>query len=172
MDFEIRHLRPEDGEAVHEILLGRHVIVGTMRLPWQSLAHTQNRLALGEGEYKLVAEVPSEGSGAKVVGFAELLTFPNVPRHRHAGEVNMVASHADWQGKGVGRALIEALLELADDWLQLRRLGLTVWSENTAATKLYELLGFTIDGTLPDYAFGEGRYIEVTMMGRVRKTNE
>ena len=164
MAITIRHLRPEDEAAVHEILLGRHVVVGTMRLPWQSLEHTRKRLELGEGEYKLVAEADD-----RVVGFAELLTFPNVPRHRHVGEVNMIATHADWQGRGVGRALMEAMIALADDWLQLRRLGLTVWSHNETAVKLYQSLGFAVEGRMPDYAFGEGRYVEATMMGRVKQ---
>ncbi len=52
-----------------------------------------------------------------------------------------------------------AIVDLADNWIQLRRLGWTVWTNNETAIRLYERFGFTI----------EGRFIDAQMMGRVRK---
>src|ERR687895_385314 len=78
-----------------------------------------------EGLYHLVACVDEE-----VVGHLGLETFTR-PRRRHVGEIGM-AVRDDWQGKGVGTALMEAALDLADNWLSLTRLELTVYADNAA----------------------------------------
>jgi L-phenylalanine/L-methionine N-acetyltransferase len=94
MDLVIRHVTDEDVEAVHEILTSPHVVSGSMRVPLSPLRQTRERLAPAHGVYQLVAE--AEG---RVVGFGELITYPDEPRMRHVGEVNMVATHAAWTGK-------------------------------------------------------------------------
>ena len=127
MDLVIRHVAERDLEAVHEILTSPHVVAGSLRVPLAPLQQTRERLTPTRGIYQLVAE--AEG---RVVGFGELITFPDDPRERHVGDVNMVATHADWTGKGVGRALLDAIVELADNWLNLARLGLFVFTDNAA----------------------------------------
>ncbi len=163
MAITIRRIQPDDVEAIHQILLSPHVIQGSMRLPYESLEHTRKRLAPVDGVIALAALAEDQ-----VIGFAELITHPEVPRHRHAGEVNMIAVHADWQGAGVGRKLMTALIDLADNWLQLRRLGLSVWVDNAAGLHLYESLGFQREGTLRDYVYRDGAFVDAHVMGRLR----
>ncbi|MGB3634406.1 MAG: GNAT family N-acetyltransferase [Rubrobacteraceae bacterium] len=50
----------------------------------------------------------------------------------------------DWQGKGVGSALLEAALDLADNWLGVTRVRLQVYTDNKAGITLYERFGFEI----------------------------
>jgi L-phenylalanine/L-methionine N-acetyltransferase len=104
----------------------------------------------------------------RVVGLGELITYPDEPRHRHAGEINMVATHADWIQRGVGRALLDAIVDLADNWLNLTRLALFVFTDNTQAIRLYERVGFVIEGTMPRMGFGAGVWMDAHMMGRLR----
>jgi putative acetyltransferase len=163
MNLNIRAVGEQDHQAVHEILTSPHVLAGSMRLPLAPLQRTKERLAPAPGTYQLAAE--TEG---RVVGFGELVTYPDEPRHRHVGEINLVATHADWQGKGVGRALMEAMIDLADNWLNISRLGLIVFTDNTHAIRLYKSLGFTIEGTMPRLAFGAGAWMDAHMMGRLR----
>lgn len=163
VEIEIRDARPEDAAAVHEILVSPHVIHSTMRLPFQTLQQTEKRIAPVDGVFKLVAV-----SAGAVVGFCELVTYPEIPRHRHVGDVNIIVTVEGWQGKGVGRALMEATIDLADNWLGLKRMGLIVWTDNDRAIGLYESLGFVVEGTMPAYAFREGAYVEARMMGRVK----
>lgn len=100
MKTEIRHVQPEDVEAVHDIFLNARAIVGTMRLPYQALDYTRNRLLPADGVIKLVALAKPE-----VAGFCELVTYPDVSRHRYAGEINKIAVHEKWHHEDIGAEL-------------------------------------------------------------------
>lgn len=161
-EYEVRHILPADLEAVHNIILSQSVIDGSMRLPNQTIEGTRGRTEARPGFYTLVAL-----KGLELVGFIELETYPQVPRHRHAGDINLIAIHEDFQGKGVGRTLMNAIIDLADNWLNIKRLSLEVWTTNTNAIRLYENCGFSIEGTHPAYVFSNGAYGDAHSMGRV-----
>ncbi len=123
----VRHAEPDDYEAMHRIMSAPKVAAGTLQLPLQPAEAWRKRLAEPpEGMFMLVACV-----GGEVVGNLGLETYPNRPRVRHVGTVGM-SVRDDWQGKGVGTALLGAALDLADDWLNLSRVELTVYTDNTA----------------------------------------
>jgi putative acetyltransferase len=115
-----------------------------------------------EGLYSLVACVEDE-----VVGSLGLHTSPTRWRMRHVGSIGM-AVRDDWQGKGVGTALMEAALDLADNWLNLTRIELSVYTDNAAAIALYEKFGFEIEGTHRRFAFRDGEYVDGYSMARVK----
>ncbi len=79
-----------------------------------------------------------------------------------------MAVRDDWQGKGVGTALMGAALDLADNWLDLTRVELTVYTDNAAGIALYEKFGFEIEGTHRRYAFRNGEYVDAYSMARLR----
>jgi putative acetyltransferase len=56
-----------------------------------------------------------------------------------------VAVHPDWQGRGVGRALFEALFAAARAQ-KVERIELMAREGNVGALRLYEALGFKVDG--------------------------
>ena len=163
--LSIRALAEQDHHAIHEILISRSVIEGTMRLPHAPARETAERLAPRSGTVHLVADI----DGCPV-GVLELVTWPDEPRHRHVGEVNLVAVHPDWAGRGAGRALMEAAIELADDWLNLRRLSLIVFVDNSVALEMYRRLGFVVEGTMVEYGFKRGKYIDAHVMARLNGT--
>lgn len=70
-------------------------------------------------------------------------TFPNHPRCQHVSEIGL-AVRDDWQGKGLSTALMQTAVDLADNWLNLRRLELWAFSDNEPAVWLYEQLGFVV----------------------------
>lgn len=163
MTYDIRQTEPDDAAAIHAMLTSPHVVDGTMRLPFASFASSVGRIEPRDGRYQLTALDDHE-----VVGFGELLTHPDVPRHAHAGEINMILTRSDRQGQGVGRALVKAMVDLSDDWLGLERLGLTVWTTNEHAIGLYKEFGFAIEGTLNRYVRWRGAFIDAHVMGRLR----
>jgi putative acetyltransferase len=163
MKIKIRHAEPEDYQALQRLVSGPKVVSGTLQLPFPSAERWRKRLAeQHEGYFNLVACVEDE-----VVGQLGLSTFPGRPRRRHIGQLGM-SVRDDWQGKGVGTAMMEAAIDLADNWLNLSRLELHVYTDNVPAIELYGKFDFTIEGTMVKYAFREGSYVDAYMMARLK----
>lgn len=161
-EIVIRHAVPDDYLALHGIKTQPKAAAGTLQLPWQSPEVFRKRLTEPSPDvYTLVALIDGV-----VVGEASLHVLSR-PRRRHVGQIGM-AVHDDWQGQGVGTALMGALLELADDWINLHRIELDVYTDNAPAIALYQKFGFAIEGTLRDYAFRSGRYVDTYVMGRIK----
>ncbi|HEX5885161.1 MAG TPA: GNAT family N-acetyltransferase [Pyrinomonadaceae bacterium] len=161
--LQIRRAEPDDYSAVYEIFSNPKAYAGTLQLPYPSREQWRQRLAaISESYYNLVGVV-----GDRVVGMVSIETFPNRPRRKHVGSIG-ICVHDDWQGKGVGTALMRAILDLADNWLNLRRLELEVYADNEAAISLYERMGFEVEGTLRQHAFRNGQYVDSKIMGRLR----
>ena len=159
----VRHAEPGDYEAMHRIMSGPRAAAATLQLPLQSKEAWRKRLAEPpEGLFMLVACVEGE-----VVGNLGLETSPARPRVRHVGSIGM-AVRDDWQGKGVGTALMEATLDLADNWLNLTRIELRVYVDNSAAVALYKRFGFELEGTHRRLAFRDGEYVDAYSMARIR----
>jgi putative acetyltransferase len=170
MTISIRRTEPADYEAFQRIFAGPRAIWGTLQVPFPSAEIWRKRLAEPpEGMFGLVACVGGDGAGAgEVVGQLNIHTAPNRPRRRHAGQIGM-AVRDDWQGKGVGTALLQAGVDLADNWLNLRRLELEVFTDNEPAVRLYKKFGFVVEGELVEYAYRDGRYVNVYTMARLRR---
>lgn len=159
--YTIRRQEPEDAVALHEVYSQPHVIWGTTMLPHPSLHLWKKAADEPRGMTRLVACVDDQ-----VVGNIALIIAAS-PRRRRVAEVAM-AVHDKWQGKGCGYALLSEALTLADSWLDLHRIELRVYSDNERGVRLYERCGFEIEGTLKDYAFRDGQYVDVFAMARLR----
>jgi putative acetyltransferase len=163
MTITIRRSEPTDYEAIYRIFTGPRVIWGTMQLPFPSLENWRKRLAEpAEGKFGLVACAEDE-----IVGNLNIYTFPQHPRRGHIGQIGM-AVRDDWQGKGVGSALMQAAVDLADKWLNLLRLELQVYPDNEPAVRLYTKFGFIPEGTLVKNAYRDGQYVDVVNMARLK----
>lgn len=162
MTIQIRHSVPEDYRAMQQIFSHPKAVSGTLSLPFGSEDLWKKRLSNKPDNFYHLVACTEEGL---LVGALGLVVETN-PRRRHAADIGM-AVRDDWQGKGVGSALMAACVELADQWLNLVRLELTVFTDNEAALKLYEKFGFKIEGTLEKYAFREGKFMDTYSMARV-----
>ena len=161
--INVRAREPRDIEAVHEVMSCPGVTRGTMQLPYRSLEGRREQYAQPRLEtHSLVAEIDSRVIG--VLG----LHIESPSRRRHVGSIGM-AVHDDFQGQGVGSALMAAMINLADNWLNLRRIELEVYTDNAPAIRLYEKFGFVTEGTMRDYAFRDGQYVDAYKMARVRQ---
>jgi putative acetyltransferase len=61
-----------------------------------------------------------------------------------------------------------ALVGAADNWFGIKRLELTVFTDNSRAIRLYERFGFDPEGIQRAYAFRAGQYADVLGMARLR----
>lgn len=159
----IRHSEVSDAEAIHRINTAPKAIWGTLQVPYTSVEKYRKRIAeRPEGRYHLLAVVDDEPVGNLGLG-----VMINNPRRSHVGEIGM-SVRDDWHGKGVGTALMQGAINLADQWLNLKRLELTVYTDNPAALALYKKFGFEQEGILRAYAFRNGEYVDAYTMARVR----
>ena len=158
----IRRAEPDDFEAFWRIYQDESAYSGTLQPPIPSREAWRKRLAEPvEGDYVLAACVDGD-----VVGNAGLHHYKN-PRRAHAMHLGMTV-RADFQGQGVGSALMKALVDLADGWLNVIRLELTVYVDNAHAIALYRKFGFEVEGTHKAYALRRGTYVDAHFMARVR----
>jgi ribosomal protein S18 acetylase RimI-like enzyme len=109
----------------------------------------------------LVAVVDGE-----VAGYVRLNRSSRFRSSDHVLTVNGIAVDPALQGRGVGRALIEAAVAEARA-RGARRLTLRVFSANERARRLYESAGFVVEGVLRDEFLLDGRYVDDVLMARV-----
>jgi L-phenylalanine/L-methionine N-acetyltransferase len=158
----IRRSEPRDYEDLYTLYSTPGAFGGTLQLPYASLEEWRTRLAsVPEGRYNLVAVIDDHVIGLVSIGLS------NRPRRRHAGNLS-IGIRDDWQGKGVGTALMQAAIDLADNWFDIMRLELEVHADNEAGIKLYTRFGFEVEGRLRKFAFRDGEYIDCLAMGRLR----
>ncbi|WP_025127523.1 GNAT family N-acetyltransferase [Pseudomonas sp. PH1b] len=140
------------------------VAAQTLQMPYQSRELWRQRLAQRADNERLVSLVAvHQGT---VIGSCSLEQFSRV-RRSHCAGIGMGVASA-WQRQGIGSRLLAAVLEVADNWMNLRRVELTVYADNLPAIGLYQKFGFETEGQLRDYAIRDGRYLDVLSMARLR----
>jgi putative acetyltransferase len=165
-DLTIRRAHPGDAEAFARMMSEPGVFAQLMQMPYADAAQWRERLARGaepgQPDLQLVAEAE-----ARLVGSAGLHAVGPALRRRHAMMLGISVTRA-WQGRGVGRALMQALCDYADRWLGLRRLELQVYADNAPAIALYRRFGFELEGTHRGYAMRDGVLVDSLSMARLR----
>lgn len=159
----VRAFNMNDWEDVANLWQQPQVVWGTRQLPYQSLDDLRKRLENPPERFHRLVAVTEHG---RVIG--ELSLRVGDGRIAHLGHIGMMV-HPEFHNQGVGSALMEAAIDLADNWLNLTRLDLEVYIDNAAAIHLYEKFGFESEGTLRRYVFRDGEYVDVYMMARVRE---
>jgi ribosomal protein S18 acetylase RimI-like enzyme len=98
-----------------------------------------------------------------VAGYVSLRPATPLESNRHVIYVRGLAVTPAFQGRGVGRALVEAAAAAARQG-GARRLTLRVLSTNDAARALYESCGFVVEGVLRGEFLLDGRYVDDVLM--------
>ena len=109
-----------------------------------------------------------EGDGGELMGFASYGTFRAWPAYKYSVE-HSVYVDARFRGRGVGRRLLEEVIEAA------RARGFHVLiggidATNTASIALHERLGFTHCGTIRQVGFKFGRWLDLSFYQLVLAT--
>jgi len=157
----IRATRPGDYEEIAALGNLPGYRWGTLRLPYQSPETTRKWLeGLTSNHVSLTVELDGRiiGNG----GFERLQG-----RRSHVAYLGM-GLHDDYHGRGIGSRLLRELVTVAEDWLNLKRIELTVYVDNAPAIALYKRHGFELEGTHKAFAFRDGSLVDAYAMARVK----
>lgn len=84
-------------------------------------------------------------------------------RAGHTGTLGLMTAK-DFRGEGIGRGLMEYVLQLGKEYMGLKMVKLGVFAINEKALKLYQKLGFVEYGKLPKGLLYKGEYIDHIFM--------
>jgi RimJ/RimL family protein N-acetyltransferase len=162
----IRRAVPEDAGAVLQYLRGVGGETANLTFGAEGPGLTESeereylaRVGASDNSLVLLATV-----GELIVGS---LTFDGGrrPRLRHAGEFGISVAQA-YAGLGIGRALIEHLLEWAEQGVVIRKINLKVRADNAGAIRLYESMGWVHEGRSNRDTLIDGEFNDCLLMGR------
>jgi putative acetyltransferase len=164
LDYKIRQARIEDApllaQAEREIAKEPGFLVSRPHeLKDEKFAAKIAELATSENGRYLVAE--KDGG---LIGHA-MFDPLHLDAIRHVVHLTL-AVHPGWQGKGVGKALLGALIDWAKSAPAVEKAELHVRSGNEAAQALYRKLGFVEEGRWKRRVkVAPGKYFDDVLMG-------
>lgn len=145
LDEETQSMMYEPGE--------RRTSVEDMETSIKSLSQTESLILIAEDEK--TGQITGFLSAER--GFAA--------RIRHSAYI-VVGVHHEFRGRKVGLGLLTKLDEWARD-KAIKRLELTVMTHNFGAIRLYEKVGFKIEGVREKSMIVDGKYIDEFYMGKI-----
>ena len=157
----IRAREPDDSREIAALRQLPRVRWGTLALPFVSEDATRKFLDNAADRRTGIVAILD----GKIVGTADVIR--EMGRRGHVGHIGMCV-HDDFHGRGIGSCLMAALIDTADNWLNLRRLELAVYVDNAPAIRLYKRFGFAVEGTRRAVALRDGVFVDDYVMARLR----
>ena len=160
MEYEIRALGPQDGDAMYEL-------VNRVKDERKYLFYTLRFPAGGTGKYiesHNLAGNPVLGAFTRDGVLAGWIDFSvgGFEEVSHVGTIGMGVA-AEHRGRGLGQSLMRACIESARR-LGLEKLELEVFATNAAARGLYRKMGFIEEGCIKRKRKFEGAYDDLICM--------
>jgi phosphinothricin acetyltransferase len=107
----------------------------------------------------------AEGATDQVLGYGSYGAFRAWPAYKYSVE-HSVYVHKDVRGRGIGRQLVEALLEQADA-AGYRTVIAGVVADNAASLALHRRLGFEDVARFRDVGFKFGRWLDLCFLQKM-----
>jgi len=127
-------------------------------------ATLEDRLQWFRGRRELGYPVLVSTDDSGVLGFASFGDFRSWPGYRHTVE-HSVHVRADARGRGLGRELMQALLDRATA-LGKHVMVAGVDADNAGSIRMHERLGFRRAGTLHHVGCKFGRWLDLAFLER------
>lgn len=162
MEIIVRPTEIRDAHALCDIYSQPKAQRETLQLPKPSVTMWQKRLEnMPIGVYSFVAEIDG-----RVVGNIGM-EHSQRPRTAHCATFG-IGVHDDFHSVGVGSKLIETVLDLADNWLNVKRVQIEVNADNQQAISCYKKFGFEVEGEAKCASFRDGKFINTLYMARIK----
>ncbi|MEQ8316515.1 MAG: GNAT family N-acetyltransferase [Phycisphaerales bacterium] len=132
------------------------------------LARQQTRELLADDGWAYVGAI----DGDAIVSTARLFRTTR-PKQAHAASIVSVWTDPAYRGRGLGRRVLLAIIDVARGWPGVELIELSVSEPSQAARRLYESLGFMTWGVQPDAMRVHGhsaseRYMQLVLGERGR----
>jgi len=102
----------------------------------------------------------------QLIGIAEITMGSGYKEH--VGRFG-ISIDKKFRGKGIGTALMDAVLKESKSLLKLRIICLEVFAENTGAISLYRKKGFVFCGEIPKVIKRKGKFVDEILMYKAIK---
>ncbi|EEA04307.1 GCN5-related N-acetyltransferase [Burkholderia sp. H160] len=156
----LRAIGVRDAKQLHALIYAPSMSHGDPQTPFHSVESTREWIEKRPPQHiEIGAWV-----GEQLIGHAQIEVGRT--RRAHVGAIG-VGVHGDRRRRGVATRLVGEVIDLADNWLGLRRLELKVFVDNDAAIALYRKSGFEIEGQLRGYMLRQGVLVDAYLMGRL-----
>jgi RimJ/RimL family protein N-acetyltransferase len=84
------------------------------------------------------------------------------------GEIGIAIGEKDYWNQGYGTKAMELLVQHGFETLNLNRVALRVFANNTRAIRCYEKVGFVHEGRMRQAHYDQGEYIDILWMSILR----
>ena len=160
--MEIRLARPEDNEAVRAIY-NREVLETTVTLDLvpRSVVEQEQWLAEHSGPHPAI--VATEGD--ELLGFGSLSPYRSRPAYSTTVE-DSVYVHRDHRGRGIGRALLDELMDCATVH-GFHAVMARIVDGPDSSTALHRACQFQVIGVEREVGRKFGRWLDVVLMQRL-----
>lgn len=159
----VRPATDDDAPAL-AALYGWHVLHGTGTFEEVPPAASEMAARLGRVRAAGLPYLVAEAGGA-IAGFASAAPYNARSGYRFTAEDSVYIA-PDQQGRGVGRALLESVIDACAARGVRRLVAFIGDSGNTGSIALHRALGFEPAGVLKEVGFKHGRWLDVVLMQR------
>ncbi len=167
----IRGLRADDWLPLQAIFADETVLRDTLEVPYAGEEPFRERLASPPaGTHTLIAELVLPSGRERVVGLAWLRVIV-APRRRHTATLEIVL-HGDYRTGEIEEAILRAALDLADNWLALRRVEVRLFATDDARAEMLARHGFVREAVMRRYAVRAGEVVDGWLLARLRPAPE
>jgi L-amino acid N-acyltransferase YncA len=160
--MDVRLATLEDGEGIRAIY-NREVLEGTATFDLRPRSAEDQRRWLTDRSGAHAVMVAVEGD--EVLGFGSLSAYRDRPAYSTTVEDSVYVA-PDHQGKGVGRAVLEALVEAAEQRGFHTVIG-RIAGGNEASIVLHQRCGFEVVGVEREVGRKFRRWLDVTIVQKV-----
>jgi len=108
--------------------------------------------------------IVAEADGV-VTGWGSLNLYNPRPAYQHVADFSVYVERG-WRGKGMGRRLLDRLIELARE-LGYHKMMLSAFPFNTSGVALYERAGFTTIGICREMGLLDGKWVDTIIMEKL-----
>lgn len=162
-NYRVRLTSAGDAEAISRIYnQGIEDRVATLETELRTPEERRQWLAGRSPRHPVIV---AENAAGEAVGWGSLNVFNPREAYRFVADFSVYVERA-WRGKGVGRVLLERLIELAREH-GFHKMVLSAFPTNTGGMALYEKLGFRTVGIYREQGRLDGQWVDTIIMEKL-----